>query len=150
MRVANLVTGRRLLVVLEPGDDVIASIAHACVAHQVSQATISTFSGAFRSLRIIAAPHPARDPEPPLDASVDIPYCEGIGSGTITSTDGGEPVVHLHVAVGVKDHAGAGYAGHVLSGQTHYVAEVVLDEVIAPRLQRRPHAGSFGIPILSF
>ena len=48
----------------------------------------------------------------------------------------------------MKDDAARAYAGHLLSGETHYVVEVVLDEILSPTLERHPHPGSAGLPIL--
>lgn len=148
MQTAEIQTGRRVVVVLEPGDEILASLADACRRHGIAQAAISTFSGAFRTVRLIAAETPATDPEAPMPTAVDVPYSEGLGSGTITSGPDGAVHVHVHVAVGVKDDAARAYAGHLLSGETHYVVEVVLEEILSPALERRPHPGSAGLPIL--
>jgi predicted DNA-binding protein with PD1-like motif len=148
MQSAEATTGRRLLVVLEPGDDILESLAEACRRHGIDQAVITTFSGALRHARIIAADRPAADPEIPLPESVTVDYTEGIGSGTITQgTDGGH-TVHVHVALGAKDRSGLAFAGHLLEGEAHYVIEIVLDEILAPRLSRAAHPDSHGIPIL--
>jgi predicted DNA-binding protein with PD1-like motif len=148
MQSAEIIAGRRFAIVLEPGDDVLSELAAACRRHDIAQAAITTLSGAFRVVRLIAAHTPAADPELPMPTAVDVPYSEGVGSGTITRGPDGEPVVHLHVAVGVKDEAGSAAAGHVLFAETHYIVEVVIEEILSPVLHRRPHPQSFGIPIL--
>lgn len=148
MQTAEATIGRRILVVLEPGDDVLDSIAKACRLHDVRQAVIATFTGALRSARIIAADEPAADPEAPMPDTIDVRYTEGIGSGTVTRSPEGEPVVHVHVALGEKDAAGRGVVGHLVHGETHYVIEIALDEILTPHLTRRVHPGSSGIPIL--
>lgn len=149
MNSAVLRTGRRVLVVLEPGDEVISSLAHACREHGVAQAVIAVFSGALRRARLIASDRPADDPEAPLGEAVEVAYTEGIGSGTITTSADGEVVVHVHVALGDKARGAAALAGHLLEGETHYVVEVVLDEVLAPALGRAPHPDSRGVPTLT-
>ncbi len=148
MQTAEATTGRRILVVLQPGDEVISSLAEACRRHDVAQAVVTTFSGALRTARIIAADGAPEDPEVPLPASVEVTYTEGIGSGTITRDAAGAHMVHIHVALGAKDRSGLAFAGHLLHGETHYVIEIVLDEVVAPALARAVHPGSSGIPIL--
>jgi predicted DNA-binding protein with PD1-like motif len=140
--------GRRIIVILEPGDEVLDSLAEACRRHDIGQAVITTFSGALRHARIIAADHAVDDPEAPLGASVTADYTEGTGSGTITRGADGAHTVHVHVALGSKDRSGLAIAGHLLHGETHYVIEIVLDEILAPRLVRAIHPGSSGIPIL--
>jgi predicted DNA-binding protein with PD1-like motif len=148
MQTFPLVPGRQLLLVLEPGDEVLASIAEGCRAAGIRQAGISTFLGAFRSVRLIASTHPPADPEAASPDVVEVTYSEGVGSGTVT-TEGDAIAVHLHVAVGEKADAGRAVAGHVVSAETHYVAEVVVTEIIGPDLYRAPRPGSSGVPTLS-
>lgn len=150
MKSAQLTLGKRLLVTLEPGDEVLGALADACRSHGVRQALITTFSGAFRRVRLIASATAPSDPEAPMTDAVDVLYTEGIGSGTITTSPAGEVIVHVHIAVGDKSASGRAVAGHLLEGQTHYVVEVGIDEVLAPALGRAPHPGSSGVPILCF
>jgi len=148
---AELTPGRRIGLVLHSGDDVLESIAAACVTHGIKQAFIPVFLGAFRTARFIASHSPILDQEIPLNRSTDVAYVEGIGSGSVTWNEAtGRHHVHVHVSVGVKDQAAAAYAGHLLSATTHYVAEIVIDEVLAPRMIRMPDAGSHGLENLSF
>ncbi|GAA1947462.1 PPC domain-containing DNA-binding protein [Microbacterium aquimaris] len=149
MRSASLETGRRIAVSLAPGDDLIGSIASACAHHRISQGVIVTLSGAFRDVELIAAQTPSADPEPPLPESVRIPYTEGIGSGTITTGAEGH-VVHVHLAVGRKDAGARAFAGHVLAAEAHYVVEIVIDEVLNPRMLRTPSDQTWGLPTLDF
>lgn len=148
---AELTTGRRIGVVLSPGDDVLSSIAAACVEHDVRQAVIPVFLGAFRSVRFIASDSPIDDQEAPLKATTEVAYVEGIGTGSITWNENtGSHHVHLHVAVGVKDESAGAYAGHLLAAETHYVAELVLDEVLAPAMTRVSDADAYGLENLRF
>lgn len=149
MQSQPVTTGRRVLVVLEPGDEVLSSLATACRAHGITQALVVTFSGAFRSAELIAGETAPEDPELPSAEVTSVAYTEGIGSGTITS-EHGEYVVHLHVALGDKSRAAAARAGHLLRAETHYVVEIALDEILEPSLARRPHPGSSGVGILAF
>ena len=73
MRTAALETGRRIAVSLEPGDDVLGSIADACSQYRIAQGVIVTLSGAFRDVELIAAQTPSADPEPPLPPSATTP-----------------------------------------------------------------------------
>ena len=149
MRSDVITPGRRLLVALEPGDEVLESLAAACAAHGIDQAVVVTFSGAFRTAHLIAGTETPDDPELPLGEVTEVAYTEGIGSGTITR-EGDEHRVHLHVALGAKDRSGAAYAGHLLHAETHYVVEIVVDEVLAPALRREAHPESSGVRILCF
>lgn len=150
MKTAFARPGRRMLVALEPGDEVLTSLAEACRTAGIEQAAITTFSGAFRWARIIASDHAPADPEAPLPESTTIGYSEGVGSGTVLLGEDGELIVHLHVAFGEKDRSGAAAAGHLLAAETHYVVEVVVDEILDPPLRRAPHPDASGLHILDF
>lgn len=148
---AELTPGRRIGVVLAAGDDVLASIAAACVEHGIRQAVIPVFLGAFRSVRFIASGSPIDDQEAPLKDSTEVAYVEGLGSGTVTWNDEASAhIVHLHVAVGVKEQSAGGYAGHLLAAETHYVAEIVLDEVLSPLMTRVADDAAYGLENLRF
>ncbi|WP_191906703.1 PPC domain-containing DNA-binding protein [Microbacterium lushaniae] len=150
MKIATAVSGRRLMIALEPGDEVLSSLATACRDAGIDQGVISTFSGALRWARLIASDTVPADPELPLPDHIEATYCEGVGSGTITRDPDGAHVVHVHVALGEKDRSGAAVAGHLLAAETHYVVEVVIDEVLAPVMTRTAHPCSSGVAILGF
>ena len=125
MRESLMVTGRRLVLSLEPGDEVLASIGDACRRHGFEQAVVVVLSGALRTARLIGTNRPEGDPELPL-------------------------AVHVHVALGEKGSGARAVAGHLLSGTTHYVVEVVLDEVLSPRFYREATIATYGVPALTF
>jgi predicted DNA-binding protein with PD1-like motif len=151
MQSTEVTTGRRIAVVLEPGDEVLAAVAGACRAHGVRQGFVPVFSGAFRTARFIAADTPVADQEPPLPQEVTVTYTEGIGSGTVLwDEEAGVPVPHLHLAVGVKNAAAAAFAGHLLGAEVHYTVEVLIEEVVAPALLRVPDPRAYGIPTMRF
>lgn len=119
MQSAELVSGRRIGVVLHSGDDVIGSIVEACVANGIRQGYIPVFRGAFRSVRLVASRLPIANQEVPIKDSIVVRYVEGIGSGSITwdeRTD--EPAIRLHAAVGAKDSMARGHVGFVLAATT--------------------------------
>jgi predicted DNA-binding protein with PD1-like motif len=150
MREHVVTTGRRLVLSLEPGEEVLAAIADACRRHGFEQAIVVMLSGALRTARLIGTLHPNGDPELPLADAVDVHYVEGLGSGTVSRDDRGNHVVHVHVALGEKGDGARAVAGHLLSGTTHYVVEVVLDEVLAPRFLREASSATSGVPALTF
>jgi predicted DNA-binding protein with PD1-like motif len=150
MRCAEVGRGRRIVVVLENGDDVLASIARACAAHGIRAAIIPVFLGAFSTVSLIGTRDPIADHDVPLPAVTDVHWVEGVGGGSVAPAEDGSLAVHLHAAVGVKADAALGYAGHVTAAITHYTAELVLDEVTDAELVRRPDAAAHGIPTLCF
>ncbi len=151
MHTTTVTTGRRLAVALEPGDDVLPSLAEACRAHHISQAVIVTCSGAFRRMRLIATHgEVGPDQDEPMQDSVEVTFVEGIGSGTVATMDDGTLSVHLHAAVGIRADGGAAVAGHVLEAESQYVVEVVMDEVLSPTLTRVASEATRGVPALRF
>ncbi len=149
MESRELVLGRRIAVILRPGDDVLPSIVQACRDHDVRQGIVSTFLGAFTSARVIGTRGEIADPDLPLADSVTVHGVEGVGSGTIAATEDG-PVPHVHVSLGVKGEGAAAVTGHLVAATAHYIVEIVLDEVLSPALERTadPYAG--GLPTLAF
>lgn len=154
MREHLVSTGRRLVLSLEPGEEVLTAIADACRRHGFEQAVIVMLSGALRTARLIGTTDPSGDPELPLADAIDVHYVEGMGSGTVSRdvhTNGRDTyTVHVHVALGEKGNGARAVAGHLLSGTTHYVVEVVLDEVLSPRFRREASIATSGVPALTF
>jgi predicted DNA-binding protein with PD1-like motif len=150
MRSALFTPGRRLIAVLEPGEEVLAAIGSLCREYQFAAAVVPVFFGAFTQVTLIGTHEPVADEDLPLPKSVTVEWVEGTGSATVAPGPGpgGELAVHLHAAVGRKSAGAAGYAGHVLSAVTHYTVELVLEEVTGARLERRPDLAAHGIPTL--
>jgi predicted DNA-binding protein with PD1-like motif len=145
----ELVGGRRIAVVLQPGDDILGALGEACAAHGIEQGYLPVFLGAFTEVSLIGTCLPVEDEDVPLKDSVLLTNVEGTGSGTIAWDAAATSVqIHLHVAIGMKSRAAAGYAGHLLGGTVHYVTEVVVEEVLAPRFARRPDPAAHDIPNL--
>lgn len=135
---------------LEPGEEVLASIAALCEEHQFRSAVIPVFLGAFTRVTLIGTREPVADEDAPLPLSETVEWVEGLGAGTAAPDAAGTPVVHLHAAVGRKSAGAAAYAGHVLSAVTHYTAEILIEEVLGPPLWRSPDPAAHGIPTLRF
>jgi predicted DNA-binding protein with PD1-like motif len=143
-------SGRRFAVVLEPGEEVLAAIGAACERHQVQAAFVPVFLGAFTQVTLIGTREPVPDEDVPLPRSVTVEWAEGLGSATVAPGADGEPIVHLHAAVGRKSDGALGYAGHVLSAVTHYTAEIVIEEIPGTVIERRPDPAAHGLNTLRF
>ena len=146
---SEITTGRRFVVVLQPGDDILSSLVEACTRHGISQGYLPVFLGAFSSVTLIGTTEPILDEDAPLPLSVVYRNTEGTGSGTLVSVDG-VVLPHLHVVVGAKGEGAAAYAGHLLSGTVQYVAEIVIVEVLTPVLEKRMDAAARGLRNLWF
>lgn len=148
MRATEITTNRRILAVLEPGDDVLPSIAAVCAEHGVTSAVVPAFLGAFTEVTLIGTDQPVTDHDAPMPQSTTVRWVEGVGTATIAPDEQGRTVVHLHAAVGVKADAALAYAGHVLSARTHYTAELVIEEIAGATPVRRPDPAAHGIATL--
>lgn len=149
MIASEAVVGRTILVVLEPGDDVIGALVDACARFELQQGYIPVFSGAFRDLTIIGTDEPIEDEDAPLGDSIVVRNAEGFGSGTVAQGSDGT-AVHLHASVGAKGESSRATAGHVLAGTVQYPVEVVIVEVLSPALVRRPNPAARGIATLTW
>ncbi len=148
---AELTTGRRFALVLQPGDDVTESLTRFCRENGVQQGYLAVFLGAFSTVSLIGTCEPVDDEFEPMPQSVHLTNVEGIGSGTIAWSAADELTLpHLHVAVGLKSYSATAYAGHLLAATVQYVTEIVVEEVISPRFRRVPDPAARGIPALSF
>lgn len=148
VRSAQIETGRRWVVVLEPGEEILSTVGAWAAREGVDQALVSFF-GAFRWVRMIGAEDPVTDPEPPLPEAVEVAYVEGVGSGSIAPAGTGTRV-HLHAAVGVKDQRTAGFAGHILAAEAHYTVEISILEVTSPGFVLEPDERAYGLSSLTF
>lgn len=148
MRSAQMLPGRRLLAVLEPGEEVLASLAVLCERSQFTAAVIPVFLGAFTSVTLIGTHEPVPDEDVPLPRSTVVEWVEGFGTATVFPGPDGTPAVHLHAAVGRKSAGALGYAGHVLSAVIHYTAEVLIEEVTGPLVRRLPDPAAHGLTTL--
>jgi predicted DNA-binding protein with PD1-like motif len=148
---SEITAGRRFAVVLQPGDDVMGGILDACAEHGITQGYIPVFIGAFTDVSLIGTCAAILDHDAPLPDSSHLTGVEGAGSGTIAfNAETGATSIHLHVAVGVKAYAANGYAGHLIAATVHYVTEVIIEEVTAPRFERRADAAAHGLANLAF
>lgn len=150
MRSAQVFPGRRLFAALEPGEEVLASIAALCAEHEFEAAVVPVFFGAFTRVALIGTRDPVADEDAPLPKSETVEWVEGLGAATVAAGADGARVVHLHAAVGRKSAGTAAYAGHVLSAVTHYTAEILIEEVLGPPVKRCPDPAAHGIPTLRF
>jgi predicted DNA-binding protein with PD1-like motif len=150
VRSAQVVPGRRLIAALEPGEEVLASIAVLCAEHQFQVAVVPVFFGAFTRVDLIGTREPVADEDAPLPRSQTVEWVEGLGAATVAPGADGGPVVHLHAAVGRKSAGTEAYAGHVLSAVTHYTVELLIEEVLGPPVRRCPDPAAHGIPTLRF
>lgn len=146
---SEITVGRQFVAALQPGDDVMGAIVELCKEHGIEQGYLPVFFGAFTTVALIGTCHPIEDDDAPLPDSVHLTNVEGSGSGLIAASDDG-PLPHVHVSVGLKAYSATGYAGHLLSATVQYITELVVVEVLNPRMVRRPDAAARDMRTLAF
>jgi predicted DNA-binding protein with PD1-like motif len=150
VRSAEVSTGRRLIVALEPGEEVLAAIGALCQQQGFRAAIVPVFFGAFTRVTLIGTREPVEDEDAPMPQSTTVEWVEGLGAATVAPGESGELIVHLHAAVGRKSDGALAYAGHVLSAVTHYTVEAMVEEVLGPLIERRPDPAAHGLNTLRF
>jgi predicted DNA-binding protein with PD1-like motif len=150
VRSVEVAPGRRIVAALEPGEEVLASVAALCEQHQFRTAIVPVFLGAFTRVALIGTREPVEDEDAPMPQSTTIEWAEGLGTATVAPGADGVPVVHLHAAVGRKSDGALAYAGHVLSAVTHYTVEIVIEEMLGPLVRRCPDPAAHGLATLRF
>jgi len=82
---------------------------------------------------------------------VHLTNVEAFGGGTLayaSDTDRVDP--HIHVAVGLKEHAAAGYTSHLLRAEVLFLTEMLIIEVTDPIMRREPQPDLYDVPLLQF
>ncbi|MFW3114027.1 DNA-binding protein [Mycobacterium haemophilum DSM 44634] len=76
---------------------------------------------------------------------------EAFGGGTVAYDPGSQQVQpHIHVAIGLKEHSASGHSGHSLGAKVQFLTEMLVLEVVAPMMRRRPDAEVYDVPLLRF
>lgn len=123
--------GRVFYLRLDDGDDLHRCIRDLVVREQVSCAWFQVFGG-LREAGVVTGPkEPVMPPDPVWATVTDAREILGVGS---VFREGGEPLIHLHAAMG---HHGETLTGCVRRDTTVYlVVEVLLMEVIGINVTR--------------
>jgi uncharacterized protein len=128
------------LLVLEPGEEVMTSLEQFARTHDVGGASF-TGIGAFESAVLAFFDLDRREYD-------RIPVSEQVEVLSITGNIGrhnGEPLVHAHAVIGMRD--GASRGGHVLEGHVRPTLEITLT-VVGGTIVRRKDPGT-GLPLIS-
>jgi predicted DNA-binding protein with PD1-like motif len=133
-------TGRVFIIRLEDGEVLHDCIERFAAENGVSAATVVAVGGADTGSRIVVGPEQGRAfPIVPMEHELSGVH-ELAGVGTVFPDDTGQPVLHMHAAMGRKDEASAGC---VRAGvKTWHVLEVVLTEIVDSSARRLPDAAT--------
>lgn len=151
MRSHELTIGRTFGLSFDHGEDLFAALSTFCRENGVRQGYIPFFLAGFSELRLVGTCERLDDPVAPLRSAVYLTNVEAHGGGTIGYDPGQDTILpHIHVSVGLKQHSATGYTSHLLEATVQLLTEMVIVEVLAPELRRRPDPGRYNLPILGF
>jgi predicted DNA-binding protein with PD1-like motif len=151
MRSSELTTGRTFGVVFDLGEDFFTSLADFCKANEVRQGYIPTFLGAFSHVDLVGTCAQLEEPDAPVWTNVHLTNTEVIGCGSIAHDPATDEIVpHVHAAVGLKERSATGHTSHLLGATVHFVTELIVVEVITPKMFRPKKAGMWDVPLLEF
>jgi predicted DNA-binding protein with PD1-like motif len=151
MPAREVVVGRTLILTFEHGDDFFGTLQAACEEHGILQGYIPMFIAGFAAVDVVGTCEALDDPRAPVWNRVQLRNVEAVGAGTVAnSAETGVVVPHIHVSVGLKEHSATAHTSHLLSATTQFLVEMVMVEILAPRMERVPDHMLYGVPLLSF
>ncbi|GAB3696177.1 hypothetical protein GCM10027589_59190 [Actinocorallia lasiicapitis] len=151
MRSSELTTGRTFGVIFDLGEDFFTALADFCKANEVRQGYIPMFLAAFSDADLVGTCAAVTDPAAPVWSNVHATNVEAIGCGSLAwdpLTD--EVLPHVHAAVGLKERSATGLTSHLLGATVQFVTELVIVEVVTPRMHRPRKADMYDVPLLEF
>lgn len=151
MRSHHLTPGRTFAVVFDHGEDFFTALADFCRDNDVRQGYIPMFLAGFSEGELVGTCAKLEDPRAPVWSSVHLTNVEALGGGTLAWDDTeGRIQPHIHVTVGLKQHSATGHTSHLLGARVQFLTEMILTEVTAPALRRRPDRDLYDVPLLRF
>ena len=127
------------LLALEAGEEAMAVLRAFCAEHGIGGGHL-TGLGALSGARVaFFLPEEKRYEQ--IEVAEQVEVLALVGN---VARSEGEPLVHAHVVLGLRD--GSTRGGHLLEAHVRPTLEIVLSESAAP-LQRRPDA-AVGLPLL--
>lgn len=149
MRTHELVTGRTIAVVFDHGEDFFSSLQQACTDNEIQQGYIPMFIAGLSDASIVGTCERLADPGAPVWSAVHLSNVEALGGGTLASgPEGVSP--HIHITVGRKEQSADGNTSHLLSATVQFLTEMVIVEVLSPRMAREPKPDLYNVPLLRF
>ena len=147
----QLTIGRTFGVRFDDGDDFFEALNGFCRSTGVRQGYLPMFLASFREAEIVGTCEKLADPRAPVWSAVHLENVEALGCGTIAYDEGEDRILpHVHTTLGLKGHSAAGYTSHLLSARVQFLAEMVVVEITAPTMRRRPDPDLYNVPLLTF
>lgn len=136
--------GRLLVVKLEHGDDLLASLKQLLIKENISSA-VMLMIGALQKSSLVVGPQISSVPPDPVWKHIDEAH-EIVGMATAFLDDNGEIKIHLHASLGRGEQSFTG----CIRKDTHVylVVEVIVFELIGPAIRTQDELT--GINMLGF
>ena len=150
LKAAELTIGRTFGVTFDHGEDFFEGLAAFCHEHGVRQGYIPSFIAGLAEARIVGACDKLEDPDAPVWSAVHLTGVEAFGAGTFTRNDDGTLSPHIHVTLGEKARSANGSTSHLLSAKVQFLTEMLVVEVLSPRMSRPRHPELYDVPLLEF
>jgi predicted DNA-binding protein with PD1-like motif len=109
-------------VVLETGDEVMASLGRFARAERITGAKLSAIGAFRRAVLLYFDWESKRYQEIPVEEQVEVASL----NGDIGIDEAGEPALHVHLVLGRRD--GSALAGHLKSAEVRPTLEVIVTE----------------------
>lgn len=128
--------GRTFIIRLEDGEIVHETLEKFAVDHRIKAATVIILGGADKGSRLVVGPQQGRaNPIMPMQHELYEAH-EVTGTGTIFPDEGGNPILHLHIACGREENT---VTGCIREGiKVWHVMEVVMFEITSTTATRKP------------
>lgn len=128
--------GRVFVIRLEDGETVHTEIEAFARQQKIVTAAVLLLGGADKGSHLVVGPEKGRGVSPVVPLShILTDVHEVTGTGTLFPDESGEPILHLHMACGRKDHA---VTGCIRSGvKVWQVMEVILYELVGSTATRQ-------------
>jgi predicted DNA-binding protein with PD1-like motif len=151
MRSHELTLGRSFAVAFDHGEDFFDALTDFCRTNHVRQGYIPMFIAGFKDVDIVGTCAKLQDPQAPVWTSVHLTNVEALGAGTLAYDETEDRVLpHIHVTVGLKEHSATAHTSHLQHARVQFLTEMILIEVTAPQLRRRPNPNLYDVPLLRF
>jgi predicted DNA-binding protein with PD1-like motif len=147
----ELTTGRTFGVTFAHGDDFFSALADFCRQRDLRHGYIPYFLAGFSAVKLVGTCEQLEDPAAPVWSHVYLTNVEAHGGGTIAYDPEAEQIrPHIHVSVGLKERSAIGHASHLLDATVQFLTEMIIVEVLAPRMRRRTDPALYNVPLLTF
>ncbi|GAA3241067.1 PCC domain-containing protein [Actinocorallia longicatena] len=151
MRSSELTTGRTFGVIFDLGEDFFTALADFCKAREVRQGYIPMFLAAFSDADLVGTCTRVEDPMAPVWSNVHVTNVEAIGCGSLAyDPDTDQVLPHVHASMGLKEQSATGLTSHLLGATVQFVTELVVVEVLEPRMLRPKQPHMYDVPLLEF